>query len=76
MCAPRDSYLYESRHNICAAQQHLLRDLPNQRHEDPFNLMCFYQIEQVLAKNLEDHADVNAIWVFISEVIGEEMTSD
>ena len=32
MCAPRDSYLYESRHNIRAAQQHLLRDPSNQRH--------------------------------------------
>jgi hypothetical protein len=57
--------------HVIQVQQHLLRDLPNKWHGDPFILMSLHQNEQILAENLEDHADVNTIRVFMSEVIEE-----
>ena len=57
--------------HVIQAQQHLLRDLPNQRHGDPFILVSLYQTEQILAENLEDHVGVNTIRAFMSKVIEE-----
>ena len=71
-CAPRDNLNHATTSvHVIQSQQHLLCDLPNQRHGDPFNLMSLYQTEQILAKNFEDHADVHAIRAFMSEVIEE-----
>ena len=53
------------------AQHYPICDLPNQGHGDPFILMSLYQTEQILAENLEDHAERNTIRAFMSGVIEE-----
>ena len=45
--------------HLIQVQQHLIHDLPNQRHGDPIILISLYQTKQILAENLKDHADVN-----------------
>jgi hypothetical protein len=57
--------------HLIQAQQYPICDLPNQRHGDSFILMSLYQTEQILAENLEDHADMNTIRAFMSGVIEE-----
>ena len=55
--------------HLIQAQQHLIHDLSNQWHGDPFILISLYQTNQILAENLKDHADMNTIWAFMSGVI-------
>jgi hypothetical protein len=57
--------------HVIQAQQHLFCDWLDERHRHPFILMSFYQAQELVTKDLKDHADVRAIRTLVSEVIEE-----
>ena len=60
--------------HIIQTQQHLLRDLLDQRHGDAAMVPALNQTQQVFTKHLKDHADVNTIGTPVLE--GIEQTDD
>jgi hypothetical protein len=52
---------------VVEAEQHLLRDLLDQRHGDAAVVPPLYQPQQVLAQHFKDHAHVHAVWALVVE---------
>lgn len=57
--------------HVVEAQKDLLCNLFDEVHGDTLVLMSLDQAEQILAQDLENHADVGAIGSFVPEVIQE-----
>ena len=57
--------------HIVKPKQYLLRDLLHDMHRHALVLVSLDQPEQVLAQNLEHHADVRPIWTLVPEVVEE-----
>ena len=57
--------------HVVEPEQYLLRDLLDEVHGHALVLMALDEPEQVLAEDLEDHADVRPVRAFVSEVVEE-----
>lgn len=57
--------------HIIQPQQDLLRDLLHKRLRHAPALMALDEAQQILAEDLEDHADVSAVRALVSEVVEE-----
>lgn len=57
--------------HVIQPEQDLLRDLLDQSLRDAAALMALDEPEQVLAEDLEDHADVGAVRALVAEVVEE-----
>ena len=57
--------------HIIQPQQYLLRNLLHDMHRDALILVPPDQAEEILAEDLEDHADVGAVGPAVAEVVEE-----
>lgn len=57
--------------HVVQAEQDLLADLLDKVHGDALVLMAFDKAEEVLAEDLEDHADMDAVGALVAEVVEE-----
>ena len=55
--------------HVIKAEEDLLRNLLDQMHWNALVLMTLDQAQQVLPKDLENHADMGAVRTFVSEMI-------
>ena len=55
--------------HVVQPEHDLLRDLLDEVHRHALVLVSLDEPEQVLAEDLEDHADVDTVWTAVAEVI-------
>jgi hypothetical protein len=55
--------------HVIETEEDLFRDLFDKMHGDALILMSFDETEQVFAENLENHANMDAIRAFVTEMI-------
>ena len=63
--------------HVIESQEDLFCDLLDEMGRDAFALVALDEPEQVLAEDLEDHADVGAVGAFVAKVVekGDDMGS-
>lgn len=57
--------------HIVQPEQDLLSDLLDEVHGNAFVLVTFDKAKKVLAEDLENHADMSAVWALVLEMIEE-----
>jgi len=57
--------------HVVQAEEDLLADLAHESDWDALGLMSFDETKEVLAQDLEDHADVDTIWTLVLEMVEE-----
>jgi len=55
--------------HVIETEKDLLRDLFHKMHGDTLVLMSFDEAEQIFTKHLENHANMDAIGAFVTEMI-------
>lgn len=55
--------------HVIETEKDLLRDLLHKMHRDALVLVSFDEAKQIFAKDLENHANMDAIRAFVAEMI-------
>jgi len=57
--------------HVVQTEEDLLADLAHEPNWDALGLVSLDETEEILAQDLEDHANVDTIWTFVLEVVEE-----